>query len=108
MKTVKQLLEIKGHEVASISPDKSVFESMQLMAARNIGALLVLEAGGSCRHSDREGLLSQDVYTEQVREGHICNGNYDTSVAYVSGSDKRGLHGADHREEGAPLAGGRK
>ena len=45
MKTVRQLLEIKGHEVATISPDKSVFEVMQMMAARNIGALLVLEAG---------------------------------------------------------------
>jgi CBS domain-containing protein len=45
MKTVKQLLESKVHEVTTISPDMSVFESMQLMAARNIGALLVLEAG---------------------------------------------------------------
>lgn len=46
MKTVKQLLEAKGHDVAAIAPDKSVFDAMQLMAARNIGALLVIEAGG--------------------------------------------------------------
>lgn len=45
MKTVKQLLEGKGHEVASISPDKSVYEAMQLMASMNIGSLLVLEVG---------------------------------------------------------------
>lgn len=45
MKTVRQLLEGKGHEVASIAPDKSVYEAMQLMASRNIGSLLVLEAG---------------------------------------------------------------
>ena len=45
MKTVRQLLESKGHEVTTISPDMTVFESMQLMAARNIGALLVLDAG---------------------------------------------------------------
>lgn len=45
MKTVRQLLEAKGHEVAVISPDKSMFDAMQLMAAKNIGALLVLEAG---------------------------------------------------------------
>jgi CBS domain-containing protein len=45
MKTVRQLLQDKGHEVASIEPDKSVYDAMQLMAARNIGALLVLEAG---------------------------------------------------------------
>lgn len=45
MKTVKQLLQGKGYEVASIAPDKSVYDAMQLMAAKNIGALLVLEAG---------------------------------------------------------------
>lgn len=45
MKTVKQLLEVKGHETAFITPDKSVIDAMQLMAAKNIGALLVLEGG---------------------------------------------------------------
>src|SRR5512140_3027170 len=45
MKTVKQLLEGKGYEVKAISPDKSVFEAMQMMAALNIGALLILEGG---------------------------------------------------------------
>lgn len=46
MKTVRQLLESKGYEVTTVSPDMSVFEAMQLMAARNIGALLVLDGGG--------------------------------------------------------------
>ncbi len=45
MKTVKQLLQDKGYEVASIASDKSVYDAMQLMGAKNIGALLVLEAG---------------------------------------------------------------
>lgn len=45
MKTVRQLLESKGHEVVSITADKSVFDAMQLMATRNIGAVLVLDAG---------------------------------------------------------------
>ena len=43
--TVRQLLQGKGYEVASIEPDKSVYDAMQLMAARNIGALLVLQDG---------------------------------------------------------------
>jgi CBS domain-containing protein len=46
MKTVKQLLDGKGHEVASIQPGKSVFDAMQLMAEKNIGALLVIDAAG--------------------------------------------------------------
>lgn len=42
MKTVKQLLQEKGHKVATINPEASVFDAMQLMAANNIGALLVM------------------------------------------------------------------
>jgi len=45
MNTVRQLLQDKGYEVLSIEPDKSVCDAMQLMTTRNIGALLVLEAG---------------------------------------------------------------
>ena len=45
MTTVRELLEGKGYEVASIEPDKSVYEAMHLMAAKNIGALLVLHRG---------------------------------------------------------------
>ncbi len=45
MATVRQLLQGKGSEVASIEPDKSVYDAMQLMATKNIGALLVLENG---------------------------------------------------------------
>jgi len=45
MNTVRQLLQDKGNEVSSIEPNKSVYDAMQLMTTRNIGALLVLEAG---------------------------------------------------------------
>ena len=45
MNTVRQLLQDKGHEISSIEPDKSVYDAMLLMATKNIGALLVLEAG---------------------------------------------------------------
>jgi CBS domain-containing protein len=45
MNTVRQLLQDKGNEVSSIDPDKSVYDAMQLMAAKNIGALLVLKNG---------------------------------------------------------------
>lgn len=43
MVTVKQLLQGKGFEVVNIRPDATVYDAMQLMAAKNIGALLVLE-----------------------------------------------------------------
>ncbi len=43
MKTVKQLLQEKGHEVKSIGPEESLFDAMQLMAANGIGGLLVMQ-----------------------------------------------------------------
>ncbi len=43
MKTVKQLLKAKGHKITSIGSEESVFSAMQLMAANNIGALLVMQ-----------------------------------------------------------------
>lgn len=43
MKTVKQLLHGKGHKVITTDPEASVFDAMQLMAANNIGALLVMK-----------------------------------------------------------------
>lgn len=76
MKTVRQLLETKGHEVVSISPDKSVFEAMQLMAARNIGALLVLEAG-----SNLVGMVTERDY---ARKMHILEKSVkDTPVSEI-------------------------
>jgi CBS domain-containing protein len=45
VKTVKQLLSEKGQDVSSIGPDETVFDAMQLMAANNIGALLVINNG---------------------------------------------------------------
>jgi len=61
MNTVRQLLQDKGHEVSSIEPDKSVYDAMQLMAARNIGALLVLEAGKLI------GIISERDFSRNVR-----------------------------------------
>ena len=43
MKTVRNLLECKGHEVHSISPQATVFEALGAMAEKQVGALLVME-----------------------------------------------------------------
>ena len=43
MKTVAQLLRGKGHDVLSVAPETPVFDALQVMAEKNVGALLVLE-----------------------------------------------------------------
>ena len=84
MTTVRQLLEGKGYEVASIDPDKSVYDAMQLMADRNIGALLVLQAGKLAGifterdYSRKAYLLDKSAKDIQVKEIMTAQ------VAYVS------------------------
>ena len=60
MKTVKQLLDAKGHNVWIIPPDASVYEALKLMADKDVGALLVLEAGKLV------GIISERDYARKV------------------------------------------
>ncbi len=60
MKTVKQILKDKGSSVLAIQPDATVFDALKLMAEKNVGALLVLEAGRLT------GILSERDYARKV------------------------------------------
>lgn len=60
MQTVKQLLESKGHDVWSVSPDTSVLEAIKKMADRAVGALLVLDQGKPV------GIVSERDYARKV------------------------------------------
>lgn len=58
--TISEILSHKGTQVWSISPGATVFDAIQLMADKNIGALLVTEA-------DRlVGILTERDYTRKV------------------------------------------
>lgn len=60
MKTVREVLQEKGHDVWSVSPEASVYEALQLMAEKNIGAVLVME-------SDRPlGIMTERDYARKV------------------------------------------
>jgi CBS domain-containing protein len=60
MKSLKQLLSAKGSEVFSIGPDAKVIEALQLMAQKDVGALLVMEGGRLI------GILSERDYARKV------------------------------------------
>ncbi len=40
---VKWILDAKGHDVWSVRPEATVLEALELMAEKNIGAVLVIE-----------------------------------------------------------------
>ena len=58
--TIGEILNTKGSQVWSISRDKTVFDAIELMAEKNIGALLVIEAGKLV------GILTERDYTRKI------------------------------------------
>ena len=71
MPTVQSMLRSKP-EVYAVRPDDSVFDALQLMADKNIGAVLVME--GDTLH----GILSERDYARKgILQGHASK---DTPV----------------------------
>lgn len=58
--TVDAILKHKGSRVWTIPGEATVFEAVQLMAGRNIGALVVLSRNGL------EGIFTERDYTRKV------------------------------------------
>ena len=60
MISIRQLLESKGSEVWSTSPAASVYEALQLLAEKDVGALMVLQDG------ELVGVVSERDYARKV------------------------------------------
>jgi len=60
MKRVWDLLHEKGRNVWSLTPDATVFEAIDLMSERGVGALLVMEDG------QLVGIVSERDYARKV------------------------------------------
>jgi CBS domain-containing protein len=58
--TIAEILNTKGHAIWSVSPDTTVFDAIQLMADKNVGALLVTE------QSKLLGILTERDYTRKI------------------------------------------
>lgn len=70
-KTVARLLEAKGPGVWSIRPDATVYEALEMLAEKGIGALLVIEG------DELVGILSERDYARRV----ILRGKESRSTA---------------------------
>jgi CBS domain-containing protein len=60
MMTVKDILQTKGQDVLSITPEATVYEALKLMADKNVGALIVLDG------ENVAGIISERDYARKV------------------------------------------
>ena len=58
--SIRSVLDYKGHEIFCVEPEASVYEALQIMADKEIGALLVVSGG------KLTGLLSERDYARKV------------------------------------------
>ena len=71
MSKVKDLLAVKGSAVCTISPEKSVYEALTIMAEKEIGALVVMSGGMVV------GIISERDYARKV----ILKGRFSKDTA---------------------------
>ena len=60
METVSGILDAKGHEIWSIGPSAWVYDAIDMMARKQVGALLVTDAGTPV------GIISERDYARKV------------------------------------------
>lgn len=79
MNTIRQILADKGSEIWFVASSQTVFEAVQLMAIRRIGALLVMD------DEKLKGIVSERDYAREV----ILKGrsSRDTPVADIMTRD---------------------
>jgi CBS domain-containing protein len=91
MGQVSDILRSKGRQVWTITPDASVYEALQLMADKNVGALMVIDGGKLV------GLFSERDYARKV----ILQGrsSLDTPVEAIMTRDIFAVQPQDAVEE---------
>ena len=103
MKTVRDILEVKGRMVWSVDPGSTVFDALSLMAEKEIGALVVLdEARVAGIISERDyarkvilhGRASPTTRVEEIMTSHVAYTHLDQSIEECMAimTDKRIRH----------------
>ncbi len=89
MKTVKQLLETKGYDVWSIKPKASVYEVIEQMSEKGVGALAVMEDGrlvgvvserDCARKVFLKGLSPREVRVKDIMTTNVIYAHLDHTV----------------------------
>jgi len=85
MRTAEELLETKGHDILSVSPDATIYEALTVMNANRIGAIIV---------KDGDNLVG--IWTERDLVANVVQEEFDPKTAIVSDYMTRGLKYSEH------------
>jgi CBS domain-containing protein len=103
MKTVRDILKIKGHNVWSVEAGSTVFEALGLMAEKEVGALVVMDGARlagiiSERDYARKvvllGRTSPNTLVKEIMTSHVAYTHLDQSIEECMAimTDKRIRH----------------
>jgi CBS domain-containing protein len=81
---ISAILNQKGRDIFSVSPDATVYDAIELLAAKNVGAVLVMEG------EKLVGMFSERDYTRKV----VLRGkrSRETRVAEIMSTDLKVIH----------------
>ncbi len=89
MKLVKDILKVKGTSIWAVKPDTSVFDALQLMADKEIGAVLVMkdeELVGILSERDYarkvalQGKHSKELFVHEIMSAHLVSVTPDQNI----------------------------
>ena len=103
MKTVDQILKAKGHDVWSVDPRDTVFDSLRSMSDKGVGSMLVMDGDklvGIVTERDYarkvilEGKSSKDTAVSEIMSGKVLCVSPDRTVDECMAlmTDKRARH----------------
>jgi CBS domain-containing protein len=93
--TARHLLEVKGPDVWSISPNSTVYDALRMMADKQVGALLVMEG------DKLVGIISERDYARKVIL--VGKTSRDTLVSEIMSSKLFTIHPDQTVEEAMEL-----
>ncbi len=103
MRLVQDILGFKGNDVYSVGPDNTIFEAVQMMADKSVGALLVMENGKPvgivterdyARKVALEGRSSRDALVKEIMSTRVLCVNPQRTIEDCMAlmTDKRARH----------------
>ena len=110
-KSIAQILKLKGSDVWSIGSEAKIYDALELMAEKNVGALVVIDQGkvvglfterDHVRKVDLGGRCSQKAFVRQVMSEDICyitpQASVDEAMAIMTEKRCRHLPVMDNEE----------